>query len=164
MLVAFREQLAGALDERVCAVELFTLGGDPDIARTMGDDLARWRGAATGRRFVFLGKAAVYSAGVTFMSFFPRGDRYLAAGARLMIHERQMRKTVRLEGPLSLCAVTARRILHEVQASQQIQDEDFARLIQGSRVEMADLVRRARTDWYLDAAEACALGLVEAVV
>jgi len=163
MLVSFREQLAAA-DERVSVVELFTLGGDPDVARTMGDDVARWREAAVGRRLVFLGKAAVYSAGVTFMSFFPRKDRYLAAGARLLIHERQMQKTVRLEGPLSLCGITAQRALHEIEASQRIQSEDFARLIQGSRVEMADVVRRTPTDWYLDAAEAHALGLVEAVV
>jgi hypothetical protein len=32
------------------------------------------------RRFVFLGKAAIYSAGTTFMSFFARQNRYLARG------------------------------------------------------------------------------------
>jgi hypothetical protein len=34
------------------------------------------------RRFVFLGKAAIYSAGVTFMSFFAKENRYLARGTR----------------------------------------------------------------------------------
>ena len=36
------------------------------------------------RRFVFFGKAAIYSAGVTFMSFFARANRYLARGTRLI--------------------------------------------------------------------------------
>jgi hypothetical protein len=44
------------------------------------------------RRFVFLGKAAIYSAGTTFMSFFARQNRYLTRGTRLMIHERKLSK------------------------------------------------------------------------
>jgi len=53
-------------------VELSTLGGDPEVARMMGEDIRFHSEMSPDRRFVFLGKAAIYSAGATFMSFFAR--------------------------------------------------------------------------------------------
>ena len=64
-----------------------TLGGDPEIARAMGDDVRLIRDY-TGRETLFLGKVAVYSAGATFMSAFPVDKRFLTRGTRIMIHER----------------------------------------------------------------------------
>ena len=57
----FRDQLAAAPDEGPLVLALTTLGGNPEIARAMGDDVRLLR--ETGREIIFLGKAAVYSAG-----------------------------------------------------------------------------------------------------
>jgi hypothetical protein len=48
----------------------------------MGEDVRFASEMEPARRFVFRGKPAIYSAGVTFMSFFARENRYLARGTR----------------------------------------------------------------------------------
>jgi hypothetical protein len=65
----------------------------------MGEDIRFHSEVSPERRFVFLGKAVIYSAGTTFMSFFARHNRYLTRGTRLMIHERKLAKDLRLDGP-----------------------------------------------------------------
>jgi hypothetical protein len=64
----------------------------------MGEDIRFQSEIAPQRRLAFLGKAAIYSAGATFMSFFAIPNRYLTRGARLMIHERKLNKTLRSTG------------------------------------------------------------------
>ena len=88
MYVSFRQQFDNASSQDLVVIELSTLGGDPEVARMMGEDVRFASETEPQRRFVFLGKAAIYSAGTTFMSFFVRENRYLARGTRLMIHER----------------------------------------------------------------------------
>lgn len=66
---------------------------------------------------MFLGKAAIYSAGTTFMSFFARTNRYLTRGTRLMVHERKLNKTLNIDGPLTTCVTTVKASLKEIQAS-----------------------------------------------
>jgi hypothetical protein len=73
--------------------ELSTLGGDPEVARMMGEDIRFHSDNTADCRFVFLGKAAIYSAGTTFMSFFSAENRYLTRGTRLMIHEEARQDT-----------------------------------------------------------------------
>lgn len=75
MYQSFRQQLAAAPAEGLVSVELSTLGGDPEVARMMGEDVRFTSEIMPGRRIVFLGKAAIYSAGTTFMSFFARENR-----------------------------------------------------------------------------------------
>jgi hypothetical protein len=76
-------------------MELSTLGvANPEVARMMGEDVRFASEMDPARRFVFLGKAAIYSAGTTFMSFFARQNRYLARGTRLTIHERKPSKAL----------------------------------------------------------------------
>jgi hypothetical protein len=87
MYSSFREQLECAPSEGLVVIELSTLGGDPEVARMMGEDVRYHSDLDPKRRIVFLGKAAIYSAGTTFMSFFTIPNRYLTRGARLMIHE-----------------------------------------------------------------------------
>jgi len=58
-------------------VELCTLGGDPEVARRMREDVRYHSEAEPERRIVFLGKAAIYPAGTTFISFFAMKSRYL---------------------------------------------------------------------------------------
>lgn len=160
----FRDQLAGAPEEGLCVVELSTLGGDPEVARMMGEDVRFHSDLNPARRIVFLGKAAIYSAGTTFMSFFTRENRYLTRGTRLMIHERLMSCTLELNGPLTTCVAPVEAKLHELQASIAIQNEGFENLVRGSKVSLEEVLRRAPSNWYVEAAEAVELGLIEAVI
>src|SRR3954468_19533688 len=160
----FRKQLSAAPEDGIISLEITTPGGDPEVARMMGEDIrfhSRWDG---GRDFAFLGKTAVYSAGATLMSFFAAENRYLTQGTRLMIHERQSHCEVKLEGPLTggLEVLTAK--VNELKTSIAIQNEGFQSLITGSRVTLDEIIEKAKTNWYIEAEEAVALGLVRAVI
>ncbi len=164
MYRSFRSQLAGAPQDGLVVTELSTLGGDPEVARMMGEDIRYHSDNAPERRFVFLGKAAIYSAGTTFMSFFARDNRYLTRGTRLMIHERKLDKQLHINGPLTTCVAAVTAALHEIEASITIQNEGFASLVEGSKVSMQQVLERAPGNWYIEAQEAVALGLVSAVL
>lgn len=159
----FMTQLAKA-NGNLIIVELSTLGGDPEVARMMGEDIRFATARHPERRYVFLGKAAIYSAGTTFMSFFARQNRYLTPGTRLMIHERKLSKQLNIEGPLTTCVATVRATLNEIESSIVIQNEGFQNLIVGSSVTMDEVLSKAPSNWYLEAAEAEQLGLIEAVL
>jgi ATP-dependent protease ClpP protease subunit len=164
MYKCFREQLVAAPHKGAIVVELSTLGGDPEVARMMGEDVRYHSDIAPERRFVFLGKAAIYSAGTTFMSFFARQNRYLTRGTRLMVHERALSKTLQINGPLTTCIAAVKATLHEIEASIAIQNEGFENLIRDSSVTMEQVLSRAPYNWYIEANEAQALGLVEGVI
>ena len=102
----FRDQLAEAPKTGLTVIELSTLGGDPEVARMMGEDVRFQSDINPSRRLVFLGKAAIYSAGATFMSFFAVENRYLTRGARVMIHERKMDTQLHVTGPLTTCVAS----------------------------------------------------------
>ena len=160
----FRAQIGKAPCEGLVVVELTTLGGDPEVARMMGEDI-RFKSAMNPQcRYAFLGKAAIYSAGTTFMSFFTRQNRYLTPGTRLMIHERKLAKELRINGPLTTCIATVKATLHEIECSIAIQNEGFANLVRGSQVTLEEVLRRAPENWYIEAGEAQALGLIEGVL
>jgi ATP-dependent protease ClpP protease subunit len=164
MYTKFREQFDKAADKNLVVIELSTLGGDPEVARMMGEDVRFASETEPGRRFVFLGKAAIYSAGVTFMSFFARENRYLARGTRLMIHERKLSKQLVIDGPLTTCVAIVRATLNEIECSIAIQNEGFQNLVLGSSVTLEEVLKKAPSNWYLEAQEAKSLGLVEAVL
>jgi hypothetical protein len=164
MYANFRQQLDAAPSEGLIVVELSTLGGDPEVARMMGEDIRFHSEMESARRFVFLGKAAIYSAGTTFMSFFARENRYLTRGTRLKIHERLLTKTLQIAGPLTTCIATVRATLHEIEASIVIQNEGFENLVRGSRVPLDEVLEKAPANWYIEASEALALELVQGVL
>ncbi len=164
MYGSFRDQLGRAPSEGLVVVELSTLGGDPEVARMMGEDIRYHSEIEPQRRFVFLGKAAIYSAGTTFMSFFAKENRYLTRGTRLMIHERRLTKTLNIEGPLTTCIADLEATLNEIRASIEIQNEGFENLVRGSRLSLEDVLKRATTNWYVEAQEARDLGLIEGVL
>ena len=164
MYRSFRSQLDGAKKEGLVVTELSTLGGDPEVARMMGEDIRFHSENSKDCRFVFLGKAAIYSAGTTFMSFFSLENRYLTRGARLMIHERKLDKQLHINGPLTTCVATVTAALHEIEASIAIQNEGFENLIRGSKVTMQEVLSRAPGNWYIEANEAKSLGLVAGVL
>ena len=160
----FRRQFADAADRAIVVVELSTLGGDPEVARMMGEDIRYHSAMDPERRFVFLGKAAIYSAGATLMSFFARPNRYLTRGTRLMIHERKMNKELHVQGPLTTCVAAVKATLHEIECSIAIQNEGFSNLIRGSDVTLEEVLEKAPSNWYLEAEEARSRGLIEAVL
>lgn len=164
MYKAFRRQLDAASGLDLVVVELTTLGGDPEVARMMGEDIRFASEVTPHRRFVFLGKAAIYSAGTTLMGFFARPNRYLTRGTRLMIHERKMAKTLEIHGPLTTCIATLKATLHEIETSIEIQNEGFANLVTGSQVSLEEVIEKAPYNWYIEAEEAKSLGLIEAVL
>lgn len=163
MYASFCDQLANAPREGAIVMAISTLGGDPEVARLMGDEVRLLR-EAEGRELLFLGKVAVYSAGATFMSAFPVDKRFLTRGTRLMLHERIMNKTVEVSGPLKTCVAVLKATLHEIEHSIRIEEEGFRRIVAGSRVEFDELVRRAPENWYIEADEAKEKGLVLDVV
>ncbi len=164
MYNSFRQQLISAPAEGAVVVALTTLGGDPEVARLMGEDVRFLSELEPQRRLVFLGKAAIYSAGTTFMGFFARCNRYLTRGARLMIHERRLIKTLTIDGPLTTCVADVKGVLNEIEGSIRIQNEGFENLIRGSDVTMEEILQNAPCNWYLEAQEAKARGLIEAVL
>ena len=164
MYQSFQQQLLSAPAAGLVVVALTTLGGDPEVARLLGEDIRFLSEVEPERRFVFLGKAAIYSAGTTFMSFFARCNRYLTRGTRLMIHERRIIKTLNIDGPLTTCVADVKGVLHEIEGSILIQNEGFENLIRGSDVSLEEILRNAPCNWYLEAQEAKARGLVEDVI
>ena len=163
MYDSFKSQLAFAPVDGPLVVSITTLGGDPEMARAMGDSIRLLRDY-TGRETLFLGKVAVYSAGATFMSAFPVDKRFLTKGSRLMIHERLMTSTVQLSGPLSTLPATLKAKLHEIEDSIRIQDEGFEKLVEGSNVTLDALKAKATSNWYIEAQEALDLGLILDVI
>jgi ATP-dependent protease ClpP protease subunit len=111
-----------------------------------------------------LGKAAIYSAGTTFMSFFARDNRYVTRGSRLMVHERKLSKTLTIDGPLTTCLATVQATLNEIECSIAIQNEGFENLVRGSQVTIQEVLEKAPSNWYVEAEEAKRLGLIEAVL
>jgi ATP-dependent protease ClpP protease subunit len=164
MYAHFRSALSQAPQQGLVVVELSTLGGDPEVARMMGEDIRFHSEIHPERRLVFLGKTAIYSAGATFMGFFIRQNRYLTRGTRLMIHERMITKTLTVQGPLTTCIASLKATINEIEASIAIQNEGFGNLVLGSTVPLEEVLQRAPENWYLEAQEALGLGLVEAVL
>lgn len=164
MYLHFKNCLSNAPQQGLVVVEISTLGGDPEIARLMGEDIRFHSDLYPERRLVFLGRTAVYSAGATFMSFFATENRYVTRGTRIMIHERLITKNIQLSGPLSTCIATLKATLNEIESSIAIQNEGFKNLILGSDISMEELLQKAPENWYLEANEAQARGLIAAVL
>jgi hypothetical protein len=81
-----------------------------------------------------------------------------------MIHERKLNKTLEVNGPLTSCIASVKALLHEIEHSIAIQNEGFENLVRGSSVTMDEVLRRAPDNWYLEAQEAKALGLIREVI
>jgi ATP-dependent protease ClpP protease subunit len=163
MYQSFRDQLANAPTEGTLVIAISTLGGDPEVARLMGDEVRLLR-EFTGREILFLGKVAVYSAGATFMAHFPVDKRFLTQGTRLMIHERKLTADIHLEGPLKTLVPILQAKLHEIEESIRIEEEGFRDIVAGSKLAFEELCRRAPSNLYLEAEEARDLGLVLDVI
>lgn len=162
MYAEFRNQLSAAPTDGPLVIALTTLGGNPEIARAMADDVRLLREA--GRTLYFLGKAAVYSAGATFMAGFPVACRFLTTDTTLLIHERQISKTISLSGPLRSCTAQLKAALNEIEQSIAIEEAGFEALVDGSDVDLEELREKAPDNWYLDCDKAKERGLIADVI
>ena len=145
-------------------IDMTTLGGDPEMARRMVVDVDAARERLKGRRFVFVGRTIVYSAGCTFMAAFPREDRYLADDATLLIHCRQLKQTMELDGPIRSHLPKLTAMVHQLEAGIELEVDNFKRLIERSDVSMDELLEKALYNWYVPAREARERGLVAGVL
>ncbi|GGD49592.1 peptidase S14 [Erythrobacter arachoides] len=158
----FRDQLSAAPTDRPLLIAITTLGGNPEVARAMADDVRLLREA--GRDICFLGKAAVYSAGATFMAGFPVSHRFLTEGTTLLLHERQIAKTINLSGPLRSCIAQLKGALHEIEQSIAIEEQGFREIVDGSAVAFEELREKAPDNWYIPCDEARDRGLIAEVI
>ena len=165
MAEKLRDQLGEAeAGEGPVTIDITTLGGDPEMARRMIVEIDAARERLEGRRLVFVGKTAVYSAGTTMMGGFPVADRYLTRDAVLLLHCRQMEKTMQLQGPLASSRIQLGQVLEEVENGMRLEREGFQTIIEGSDVSLDEICERAMTSWYVPAAEALERRLIAGVV
>lgn len=146
------------------AIEVTTLGGDAEIGRRIVLELDLARERLQGRRLVFIGKTIVYSAGTTIMSAFPREDRFLSDDAVLLIHTRQLERTVDLSGPIRASLPLVNAVCEQLKLGVRLEEEGFERLIAGSDIVMEELLDKALHNWYVTTDEALERGLVAAIV
>lgn len=144
------------------ALELTTQGGDPEMARRIVFEVESARRRSPGR-FLFLGKAVVYSAGITIMSAFPARDRWLARETILMIHGRKLDKTVEISGPIRASVPMIDALRAQMETGLALEEEGFRRLIEGCDIGLDELMEKALHNWYLTAGEAMARGLVAGI-
>jgi len=165
MACMLRDALWAAEDNgQPFVIDMTTLGGDPELARRMIVEIDAARERLKGRRFVFIGKTIVYSSGVTFMAAFPREDRYLTDDATLLIHCRQLCKTMQLDGPIRTSIPMLTAMVHQLETGIELEEENFRRLIEGTQVPMDELLEKALYNWYMPAKEACERGLVAEII
>ena len=145
-------------------IDMTTLGGDPEMARRMIVEVDAARERLKGRRLIFVGKTVVYSAGCTFLAAFPPEDRYLTADTTLLIHCRQLKQTMELDGPIRSHLPKLEAMIHQLETGIELEEENFARLIKGTDISMDELLEKALYNWYVPAEEAAERKLVADVL
>ena len=167
MFASFSQQLAKARqrdDDKSLLVALTTTGGDAETGRRIAEDIRLCR-ELDGRALQFVGIASVYSAGITIMSAFKPGERYLTKGTELLIHERRIERTVTLTGALRSNVGVLRDELAALESGQRLEREGFEMLVAGTPLTADDVLEKVmETDWYLTAEEAVKAGLVKGVI
>jgi len=165
MAERFLDQLADAeRQEGDIALEITTPGGDAELARRLVLEIRAARSRLGRRRFLFLGKTQVYSAGVTLMSAFPRKDRYLTRDTVLLVHGRQLEESIEISGPMRSSLSKIEALQNQMEIGLAHEEENFGRLIEGSDVTLEEVCQRALHSWYLSASEALDRRLVAALV
>jgi hypothetical protein len=82
----------------------------------------------------------------------------------LLIHCRQLKQTMELEGPLRSLLPKLTAMVHQLKTGIGLEEENFRRLIEGSDVSMDELLEKALYNWYVPAEEACERGLVAGII
>jgi ATP-dependent protease ClpP protease subunit len=163
-LASFLDQLDRALARPgVIVLELMTIGGDADVGRRIALEMRLVRERQE-RETRFIGKTAVYSAGVSIMSAFRPADRYLSRDTLILIHERRLDRDVHFVGPLQACIQRAKELISELENGLTLQKQGFTDLIAGTQVSMEQICERAKYNWYLSANEALELALIGGIL
>lgn len=158
----FVDAVADAPDVQDLLVELTSVGGDAECARRAVLALDEKR-ARHGAAMKFLGKTQVYSGGVTIMAAFPKEERFLSADAILLIHSRQLDKTVDLTGAIWPSLSLLRALCHEIELGVEMEDAGYERLIAGSDIDLDEIREKALHNWYVPADEALKRGLIAGI-
>lgn len=165
MVESFLSQLAEAeKGDGDIALQITTPGGDAELGRRMVLEVEEARKRLGRRRFLFLGKTQVYSAGVTLMSAFPCRDRYLTRDAVLLIHGRQLEETIEISGPMRASVAKVKALQEQIEVGLGHEDENFRRLIDDCDITMEELCSKALHNWYLPAEEALRRRLVAGII
>jgi ATP-dependent Clp protease, protease subunit len=165
MVEAFLSQLAEAeKGDGDIALQITTPGGDAELGRRMVLEVEEARNRLGNRRFLFLGKTQVYSAGVTLMSAFPCKDRYLTRDTVLLIHGRQLEETVEITGPIRASLAKVQALQEQIKVGLAHEEENFRRLIDDCDISMDELCEKALHNWYLPADQALKRGLVAGLI
>ncbi len=149
--------------QKVFVVELTTYGGKADYGYRIAEEIRLAREYYR-KDPIFLGKTFVYSAGMTILAAFPKNKRFLTQHTTLLTHERRIEEEVKFLGPLVANMQVAKELLTDFENGKRIQNQNFAQLIEGSRVKLEEILKRAQTGWYITAPEAFELGLVEGLL
>jgi ATP-dependent protease ClpP protease subunit len=144
-------------------LELTTQGGDADAALRIALEIRLFRQLCR-REAYFIGKTNVMSAGITIMAAFPCQCRCVTDDTVLLIHERRMMKTIQLDGPMAANGQILREQLALVESAAQVEKTTFADLSEGSTLSAAEILKRAKDNFYMTADEALELGLVASVI
>ncbi|MBD59612.1 MAG: hypothetical protein CL808_05775 [Citromicrobium sp.] len=164
MYAEFTEMLAEQAPGGPIVIALTTMEGDPEIARSMADDIRLLRDRGR-REIIFLGKTAIYGAGVLFMAAFPVSHRFLTRATKLLVTENKRAQPMELAGgSLRSVASQLEHAQREIQREIEQEDEDYRAISEGSNVSVQELREKAPNDWYITASEAKAMGLIAEVV
>lgn len=165
MLHKFLDEFDRALETGgPIVLELTTSGGEADVGRRIAEDI-RIQTERGGVEMLFLGKTAIFSAGVTIMSAFPCERRFLSKDGYLLIHERRLQKDVHLNGALRSVEGVIRDLLAEINSGQRLERDGFEDLVRGSKLDIEELYQHVlKENWYLSAAEALKLKLVAGIL
>ena len=165
MVESFLSQLAEAeKGSGDIALQITTPGGDAELGRRLVLEVQDARRRLGSRRFMFLGKTQVYSAGVTLMSAFPCADRYLTRDAVLLIHCRQLEQTVEIDGPMRASLAKVEALRRQIEVGLTHEEENFRRLIEGSDIALDEVCSKAVNNWYMPASEALERRLVAGLI
>ncbi len=164
MYAEFTERLSEQEPGGPIVIALTTMEGDPEIARSMADDIRLLRDRGR-REIIFLGKTAVYGAGVLFMAAFPVSHRYLTRATKMLVTENKRAQPIQLAGgSLRSVASQLEHVQREIQREIEQEDEDYRAISEGSNVSVQELREKAPNEWFITASEAKAMGLIAEVV
>ncbi len=150
-------------EDKIFVVELTTYGGKADYGYRIAEEI-RIAQEYHGFHPIFIGKTFVYSAGMTILAAFPKSRRYLTKHTTLLTHERRIEQEVKFLGPMIANIQVAKEILADFENGKRIQDQNFAQVVQGSKISFEEILERAQTGWYITAEEALDLGLIEGLI
>ena len=164
MYAEFTERLSEQEPGGPIVIALTTMEGDPEIARSMADDIRLLRDRGR-REIIFLGKTAVYGAGVLFMAAFPVSHRYLTRATKVLITENKRAQPIQLAGgSLRSVASQLEHVQREIRREIEQEDQDYRAISEGSNVSVQELREKAPNEWFITASEAKAMGLIAEVV